>query len=198
MELNAMEVDSYEPPCFKTGGPLRRSSSLPSVYTDSSRSSSSTSSSNKSISEWLCSDQFNFPVLTLLFPSITCLIQHLFLFSQSSVPIKIPSRVTQIKQEEKADINRRESLHEKEVTASFQLSHSWEEFNISESSNNRCDKSLGKFAEPLTIFPSTLPLSASPSPSPTRITGKVFEEAAKVVVQPNYKRNHKKKKCILL
>ncbi|XP_077988039.1 P2R1A-PPP2R2A-interacting phosphatase regulator 1-like [Glandiceps talaboti] len=169
MEMSAMEVDTYHPPCSQPVNRLRRSNSLPSVTT--------TTASSTTLSDEHAPLFVPYEVSRIRRHSASLssnVNNNSSPTGSSSAPIKIPSRINQIKQEDKLDhdFNRRESVHERGVTSSFQLSHSWDEFTLSESPSSRNDKALSKFAEPLTIFPSTLPLSASPSPSPTRVLGK--------------------------
>ncbi|XP_070537700.1 P2R1A-PPP2R2A-interacting phosphatase regulator 1-like isoform X1 [Ptychodera flava] len=168
MDAGEMEVDAYQPPCSQAGTNLRRSNSLPSINTSSGPTSSHEAPNF---------EPFVVSRIRRHSTSLSANVNNNVNKSPSrasSTPIKIPSRINQIKQEERLahDVNRRESVHEKEVTSSFQLSHSWDDFTLGDSPSSRSDKSLSKFAEPLTIFPSSLPLSSSPSPSPTRILGK--------------------------
>lgn len=84
-----------------------------------------------------------------------------------SVPVRIPSRVTQIKQEESLDVMSKEAEHEREVRSAFRMSQSWDELHLDESIKALRSETRSCISEPLSIIPPTLPFVAS-SPSPTR------------------------------
>ncbi|XP_041483359.1 P2R1A-PPP2R2A-interacting phosphatase regulator 1-like [Lytechinus variegatus] len=88
-----------------------------------------------------------------------------------SVPVRIPSRVTQIKQEESLDIRSKEAEHEREVRSAFRMSQSWDDLHLDESIKALRSEPRSELrsciSEPLSIVTPTLPFVAS-SPSPTR------------------------------
>ncbi|XP_033126999.1 protein FAM122A-like [Anneissia japonica] len=90
----------------------------------------------------------------------------------TSAPIRIPSRINQIKQEESINISQRETEHEREVQSAFHMSQSWNELCLDESIKSlRNDNHKKSFADPLSIATS-LSVSICSSPSPTRILPK--------------------------
>lgn len=88
----------------------------------------------------------------------------------STAPLSpvVPSRVSQIKQEEGMDVMFREAAHEKETQSKLQFSQSWEDLTLDDASLNESSK-RPRLTEPLHIF--TLPVGTCNSPSPCR-TGK--------------------------
>ncbi|XP_071949474.1 P2R1A-PPP2R2A-interacting phosphatase regulator 1-like [Antedon mediterranea] len=91
----------------------------------------------------------------------------------TSAPIRIPSRINQIKQEESINISQRETEHEREVQSAFHMSQSWNELCLDESIKTLRNEQNHKksFADPLSIATS-LSVSICSSPSPTRIMPK--------------------------
>ncbi|GAB6019668.1 hypothetical protein CHUAL_001223 [Chamberlinius hualienensis] len=84
--------------------------------------------------------------------------------SSPSSPYHIrTSRISQIKHEEGMDVLNREVAHERKVQSALQISQSWEDLTLASESDH--SKRPRCFTEPLHIFPSTYPLSSSPSPT---------------------------------
>ncbi|CAH1780684.1 unnamed protein product [Owenia fusiformis] len=90
-------------------------------------------------------------------------------------PIRIPSRLIQIKQEETTNVVNREVAHEREVQSSMQIAQSWDEFSLEDSMMTEA-KRPRSFSEQLHIFTSPFPLSSSPSP--TRVGKQCFSPSA--------------------
>ncbi|XP_013415942.1 protein FAM122A isoform X1 [Lingula anatina] len=91
----------------------------------------------------------------------------------SSPPMKIPSRLHQIKHEESIDMINREAAHERDVQAAMQMSQSWEELSLDEQMASETPARRPRsFSETLHIF--TSPLSYPSSPSPTRVGKQCF------------------------
>ncbi|XP_014667752.1 PREDICTED: mucin-5AC-like isoform X1 [Priapulus caudatus] len=89
-----------------------------------------------------------------------------------SPPIRVPSRVSQIKQEEGMDVmNTREVRHEREFRSAVEMSRSWDELRLDETAN--AEKKSKPITEPLALHITPWPhASTSSSPSPTRGIGK--------------------------
>lgn len=83
--------------------------------------------------------------------------------SSPSSPHIRTSRISQIKHEEGMDVLNREVAHERKVQSAIQISQSWEDLTLT--SDGDSSKRPRCFTEPLHIFPSTYPLSSSPSPT---------------------------------
>ncbi|XP_033637773.1 protein FAM122A-like [Asterias rubens] len=90
-----------------------------------------------------------------------------------TTPVRVPSRIRQIQQEESLDVRSREAEHEREVQSAFQISHSCDEMSLGESIKAlRSDEKSASFSEPLRIFTSSLPVPSTPSPNRERTPGK--------------------------
>ncbi|XP_071511206.1 PPP2R1A-PPP2R2A-interacting phosphatase regulator 1-like [Diadema antillarum] len=92
-----------------------------------------------------------------------------------SMPVRIPSRVSQIKQEETLDIMSKEAEHEREVRSAFRISQSCDELHLDESIKALRSDTRSSLTEPLSIITPvpSLPFAAS-SPSPTRAGKQCF------------------------
>ncbi|XP_070537701.1 P2R1A-PPP2R2A-interacting phosphatase regulator 1-like isoform X2 [Ptychodera flava] len=169
MDAGEMEVDAYQPPCSQAGTNLRRSNSLPSINTSSGPTSSHEAPNF---------EPFVVSRIRRHSTSLSANVNNNVNKSPSrasSTPIKIPSRINQIKQEERLahDVNRRESVHEKEVTSSFQLSHSWDDFTL------QC------YSPSMQMPVRSSSLTPSPTPSPTRRTFSSKRSMSPVTIRPS-------------
>ncbi|KAH7962503.1 hypothetical protein HPB52_016537 [Rhipicephalus sanguineus] len=86
--------------------------------------------------------------------------------SPSSPLAAVPSRVSQIKQEEGMDVMIRETAHEKEVQSKLQISQSWDDLTLGDGCLGDGGKRPRSLTDPLHIF--TPPPGICNSPSPTR------------------------------
>ncbi|XP_076324277.1 P2R1A-PPP2R2A-interacting phosphatase regulator 1-like isoform X2 [Tachypleus tridentatus] len=83
----------------------------------------------------------------------------------------VPSRVIQLKHEEGMDVVYREVSHEKEIQSKLQISQSWEDLTLDETTHinntpSEAAKRPHSLTDPLHIF--TPPIGLCSSPSPTR------------------------------
>ncbi|XP_022087989.1 protein FAM122A-like [Acanthaster planci] len=105
--------------------------------------------------------------------------------ANASTPVRVPSRIRQIQQEESLDVRSREAEHEREVQSAFQISHSCDEMSLGESI--KALRSDGKtFSEPLRILTSSLPIPSTPSPNRDRTPGKqCFSPSMQISMRSN-------------
>ncbi|KAK2175723.1 hypothetical protein NP493_712g01011 [Ridgeia piscesae] len=172
---SAAEICSTSTPSLLN--PLKRSNSAPmiNILTTSTTTSSGTNGENESVEsntqmramDFTCSN-FNqaghIERIRRYSTSSACL-------HSPTTPVKVPSRLNQIKLEECVNQGEREVAHEREVQSTLSISHGWDELTLDDAMLTDV-KRPRSFGEPLHIFTSPYPISSSPSP--TRVGKQCF------------------------
>lgn len=157
--------------------PLKRSNSAPmiNILTTSTTTSFGTNGENEALESNTQTRSMDFTCSSF---SQVGHIERIRRYSTSSAclhspttPVKVPSRLNQIKLEECVNQGAREVAHEREVQSTLSISHGWDELSLDDAMLTDV-KRPRSFGEPLHIFTSPYPYSSSPSP--TRVGKQCF------------------------